>query len=790
MAVNTWDGAVSTDYNDAGNWNTTGETDRVPTSADDVVIPDTSSINNCELSATGGNPKNVKSLELQANGTLIGNDISIRAYGENGSGRAIDLDGIISGDLSLTIQTNAATNVDLVPSSGTIKNLTINHADCVANLLHNTSISGNLTITLGELACQTGGSGRTLTVAGNTRIGPASGGADQATLTALDQDLLLGSGKTDDYGLTVVKGGTFVGGTGTHTIGSINMADFGDAKCTLTSGVTTINGEDSGDDYAINIGGDSTFAHGSGTVTLTRASDTRIRNSGAVLALNNLIINHASASYTLASNGLTCAGNLTITAGTFSTGVNKPLTVTGLCNIGGGILTGNASAISLGGLLVGSAGKYNATSGTTTITAEDTTGYAWDVNGTDSFDNNDGGVTFDLGSGVDSHIRTGQSDGANSFHNLTVLLNASTNTLTMRPNAGTVMTIEGNLTISEGVLQKNTHSHNLTVTGNVEIHSGGKIDATSASGAMNMGSLSIDAGGTYLATGGTTTITSEGDGSSGTNGYALMAPTGAIFTHNGGTVSIDTDATTVIYIQSATNTFNDLIINNNGNRTQWDGTLTILGDLTVNASDTFQADGANNGLTVNGNVSVSGTLGFASMAWAGAGEFGSLTIATGGTYLATSGTTTITNETGGHAWKNNGGTFTHNNGKVLIDFDTDNLAGDTEVKENTFYDLEIKLDQAGYELRLEDHSSTNAMDILNNLTVTKGTFDTMTKSDTLTIHGQTIIESDGVFTEADHDTNKIIHNGIVRNSGTYKINDGTTVKMNSGIRNLGTITVA
>ena len=36
----------------------------------------------------------------------------------------------------------------------------------------------------------------------------------------------------------------------------------------------------------------------------------------------------------------------------------------------------------------------------------------------------------------------------------------------------------------------------------VEIHAGGKIDATSASGAMNMGSLTIDAGGTYLATSG------------------------------------------------------------------------------------------------------------------------------------------------------------------------------------------------------------------------------------------------------------------------------------------------
>ena len=41
--------------------------------------------------------------------------------------------------------------------------------------------------------------------------------------------------------------------------------------------------------------------------------------------------------------------------------------------------------------------------GTTTITDEDSvTGYTWDVNGT--FNNNDGGVTFDLGSGTDITI--------------------------------------------------------------------------------------------------------------------------------------------------------------------------------------------------------------------------------------------------------------------------------------------------------------------------------------------------------------------------------------------------
>ena len=42
MAVNTWVGGDSgneTDYGTAANWNTTGETNRVPTDADDVIIP-------------------------------------------------------------------------------------------------------------------------------------------------------------------------------------------------------------------------------------------------------------------------------------------------------------------------------------------------------------------------------------------------------------------------------------------------------------------------------------------------------------------------------------------------------------------------------------------------------------------------------------------------------------------------------------------------------------------------------------------------------------------------------
>ena len=41
-AQNTWTGSVSTDWDNAGNWNTTGVTDRVPNSTDNVIIPNVS----------------------------------------------------------------------------------------------------------------------------------------------------------------------------------------------------------------------------------------------------------------------------------------------------------------------------------------------------------------------------------------------------------------------------------------------------------------------------------------------------------------------------------------------------------------------------------------------------------------------------------------------------------------------------------------------------------------------------------------------------------------------------
>jgi fibronectin-binding autotransporter adhesin len=488
MAVVTWDGSTDTDYGTAANW----DTGSVPTSSDDVIIANVA--NDCVLDGS----RSVKSFVVQAGGDFNGNAETLTVVGENGSGYAVDIDGDIVGtNTMITITTPATTAVDFNPTSGAVRDLTINN--------------------------------------------------------------------------------------------------------------------------------------GGNTITLT--------------------------------DPMTLSRNLTITAGELDTASDRDLTVTGDCYVAG-TLTGNASAISLGSLEVAASGTYNATTGTTTITDEDSvTGYTWDVNGT--FNNNDGGVTFDLGSGVDSHIRTGQSDGANSFHNLTVLLNASTNTLTMRPNAGTVMTIEGNLTISEGVLQKNTHSHTLTVTGNVEIHAGGKIDATSASGAMNMGSLTIDAGGTYLATSGTTTITNKAS-----SNFAFK--NSGTFTHNSGTMQIGDGSTSTGGAHIMNTTYHNLIINRDQNapdgNTPWrpsSGTeVTIAGNLTV-TKGRFYRNSSSNSLVVTGDVDIAANGQVGTSAASGSNTFGSLTIASGGTYLATSGTTEITSAASNYAVTNNG-TLTHNDGTFQI----------------------------------------------------------------------------------------------------------------------------
>ena len=216
-----------------------------------------------------------------------------------------------------------------------------------------------------------------------------------------------------------------------------------------------------------------------------------------------------------------------------------------------------------------------------------------------------------------------------------------------------------------------------------------------------------------------------------------------------------------------------------------EGATTVTGNLTISAG-TVTTTGSNHALTVTGDVSVTGTL----TGNASAISMGSLTIASGGTYSATSGTTTITDKNSG-AWSlQNDGTLTLNNGKIKVDFNTGNTNAGTSIQADDLYDLEIDMNGTGYNVGLFDKSGAE-IDILNNLTITQGGVKFPTNGDTVTIHGLTNIAANGTFdSDADHDTNKIIHHGLVTNLGTYKINDGTTVKMNGGVRQLNTLTIA
>ena len=469
MAVNTWDGAVSTDYNDADNWNTTGETDRVPTSADDVIIPDTSSINNCALSATGGNPKNVNSFKIEANGTIIGNDIAIRVYGENGSGFAVDNDGIISGDLHLIIKTAATTTCDFNGTSGNFKNVEIDHSSCDATFHTDTTFDGTLTITAGTLKPQ---GGSTITVAGDTSVTGTFGVAS-------------GSGSHSFGSLTINSGGTHI----------------------ATSGTTTITNEISGA-FALDKHSSGTFTHNSGTVEVTTNTNTfidgfegTVTSGSGANALNNLIVNLSdSASYHFrlrpnSGTAHTILGNLTVTQGMFELETDShTLTVNGDVSVGANGTLGRLAKTgndSFGSLTIASGGTYNATSGTTTITGEvAATDYSWKNDG-GTFTHNNGKVLLT----EDSDCKVKE----NTFYDFELNLNSATTDCVFEDTSGNTLTFLGDLTLTRGRFDDDANGDEYIIHGNTIIESNAKFGKATNwhTGDITHHGLVVLNGGTY-----------------------------------------------------------------------------------------------------------------------------------------------------------------------------------------------------------------------------------------------------------------------------------------------------
>jgi len=711
---------------------------------------------------------NVTTGQCAVEGTLTGNaSYSLTLAGSDQDNNFTNSGGTVTNLNLIMTGIRASGDRSIIDSGSGIRDLTINDTTNSGNNVHalgnNLSISGDLTITSGTLDTQFSSTDRSLTVAGTTQV--------TGTLTCNSSAISLGTGLTSGWGLDIQSGGTFTGGSGTHTIGSIFAAGGGTRTITLSSGATTIDSKNTGNGYSINLASGATFNHGSGTVTMTYAGNTLIQLSGGTLAFNTFTYNASGRTLELRSP-MSCAANLTLTAGTLDTksGTNHALTVTGKAYIGPNdgtsdtaTLTCNASDISIGsgytadyslmvvggGTFVGGSGthtlgsiyqanaagaKITLSSGTTNINAEYSSGnYAINILGSSA--------TFNHGGG-------------------TVLMNYSGTTYIREDNS----TLELNdLTINHGSADVNTNS-NLTCAGDVTI-TAGILDTEDDT--ISFGSLTIASGATYDATSGTTEITSAA------SNYAIS--NAGTFTHNDGTVTITGGSNQWLH----NGPYYNLISNNDSSIGMGIGAnITVANDLTVNASKNVGWVSAGNTLTVTGDVIVNGYLNKYNSSTVTADlSFGSLTIASGGTYYATSGTTTITDQTGGGYGWNNAGTFTHNNGKVTF---TDNL--NPYIIESTFYDMEINLAQNTSELRSDDIGGAG-FTILNDLTITRGRFKFNTAGDSMTVHGLTKLETNGQF-GLNSPSGTHTFNGLVTvNGGTWFLSSGTNNM--AGIRNVG-----
>jgi len=624
----------------SGNYNTgsTWDSGARPGSSDDVVIANGHDV-------TLVQDENANSLEVESGGTLTvsGGTHKITIDGENSSGFAANINGAIvesgGGKLQLQIETQATTTINIVPSSGNVHHLRLNHASADVHYSGNTTLTGNLNITLGTLNCSN--SAGSFTVAGRTDIGPASGSADQATLTCGDATMSLGSGRTSSFALVVNQGGTFAGGSGTHTIGSIETKNNSNAKMTMTSGECTIDSENSGDNRAILVETNATFDNNDGTIKITHAGDTNIefksgttspkcphnltidksdndvKTHGDLRIDNDLFIKIVDTSHSMrpssASDTLTVIGDVTLNKGKL------------------GASTNYTSAISFGSLTIDADGEYIATSGTTTMTSKNSSNYIMDLDGT--FTHNNGTVRINSTGSGDQLVDLVPSSG--TLYDLEINEN-STNPVQYNGNT----TIANNLTVVEGIFQfYDNNNSNLTVTGDVSIEDGGQLAASGWSGAGEFGSLTINSGGTFNATSGTTTITNK-------NSSNYMFDNNGTFTHNNGTVHFkaDTSSGTWYAMDGASSATETEFYNISTERVRASGTeqyrfwvggagkhLTVLNNIDIGENtNVFSSNGSGN-FKLLGNCYIRGTTGGLNLDNVTTVNMGTVTIESGGT---------------------------------------------------------------------------------------------------------------------------------------------------------------
>jgi len=461
----------------------------------------------------------------------------------------------------------------------------------------------------------------------------------------------------------IIQNGHTVTQNAAHTFKSLKV-ESGGVWTADGSNHLTLSGEDD-NHFAFRIQG--TYNHANGTVVINNGGggishaavqggvatsttglyDLTISGGGTTCEIFNTTTIHrnmeAGGSETVLRGALTVNGSLTVgaTLTTIFSSTSHNLTVTGDASVTG-TLTGNASAISLGSLTINSGGTYSATSGTTTITDENSSNYAIQNNGT--FTHNSGTVSIETA----DHTSMAWSSANQRFNNLTINLGASARSFTQASGIGDTDNkyIEGALQIINSTY--NVNNLELRVDGDVTLSTNAVLNG--ATGDVKFGTLKVESGTTYNATSGTTSLNAAGQGHSG-NPSAMEIVSGGTFTHNNGTIKfngitdqdIEMDGTGNFYNLTLDKTNNDVIMHPN---------VTIENNLDVTlASDhTLRPASTSNTVTVlNQTILRAGQIG-ATTAYDANHNWGTLTIL-GGTFIVGSGTNEVT------AIRNVGGTI-------------------------------------------------------------------------------------------------------------------------------------
>ena len=413
------------------------------------------------------------------------------------------------------------------------------------------------------------------------------------------------------------------------------------------------------------------------------------------------------------------------------------------------------------------------TTGTCTITGKNTSANRFFEITDGNIYHSDGTLTIDSGVAAEMQWDAAATDQDNGPYNF--IINDASCTARIRTN----LEVLNNMTITAGTF--NTHSNdggadkNLTVTGACTLNGG---TFTGNASTVSHGSLTISSG-TYNATNQTTTLNGTVDVGMRVDGT---------FNNNDGTFVIDGSITKVqmgsiggaptgFSINNAP--FHHLTINDSINFAWGTGTLfNVEGDLIVAAGQTLGANNENSGIKVLGDVTLNGTLGSSYLT--NDCEFGSLTIASGGTYSATSGTTTITGKESGACFANSG-TFTHNKGKVSFTKSGGTWTTISNSGGQSFYDVNVD-SSTGAGIYANDPLTIN-----NNFTLVRGTFianDDGSHDGDITVHGLTSIGGGANATKLENDGRTLqLKSVTVLSNGTIDVAEGTNNF--GGIRNLG-----